>query len=191
MPLSHNRNANFINRIKVSMHKLADSKKANKHVHKENQSGRLKADEKRVQELANCFAEFECDPFDSTHTVVTTLHSGEVASVKLEEDFATTPTQGEKLVGDFFKERIFSRDKEFDATMQRNSRGSFTNQPKLEKNSNLMQNKTVEMENKVTVEVVSIAEKKVSLEEIMNHQITDECLSIFKTNGSIAKVQKS
>ena len=75
--------------------------------------------------------------------------------------------------------------------MHRNSRGSFTNQPKLEKNSNLMQNKTVEMENKVTVEVVSIAEKKVSLEEIMNHRITDECLSIFKTNGSIAKVQKS
>ena len=173
------------------MHKLADSKKANKHVHKENQSGRLKADEKGVQELGNCFAEFECDPFDSTHTVVTTLHSGDVASVKLEEDFATAPTLGEKLAGDFFKERIFSRDKEFDATMHRNSRGSFTNQPKLEKNSNLMQNKTVEMENKVTVEVVSIAEKKVSLEEIMNHRITDEFLSIFKTNGSIAKVQKS
>ena len=47
MLLSHTRNANFINRIRVSMHKLADSKKANKHVHKENETGRLKADEKR------------------------------------------------------------------------------------------------------------------------------------------------
>ena len=83
------------------MHKLADSKKANKHVHKQNQSRRLKVDEKGVQELANCFAEFECDPFDSTHTVVTTLHSGEVASVKLEEDFATAPTQGENLLATF------------------------------------------------------------------------------------------
>ena len=45
--LSHTSNANFINRIEVSMHKLADSKKANKHVHKENQTGRLKADVKR------------------------------------------------------------------------------------------------------------------------------------------------
>ena len=29
MLLSHSRNANFLNRIRVSMHKLADSKKAN------------------------------------------------------------------------------------------------------------------------------------------------------------------
>ena len=100
--LSQARNANFINRIRTSMHKLADSKKPNKHVHKENQTGRLKAHEKGVQDLANCFAEFKCDPFDSTHTVVTTLHSAEVASIKLEEDFASIHTQDEKLVADFF-----------------------------------------------------------------------------------------
>ena len=46
MLLSHTRNTNFINRIRVSMHKLTDSKKANKHVHKENLTGMLKADEK-------------------------------------------------------------------------------------------------------------------------------------------------
>ena len=58
-------------------------------------------------------------------------------------------------------------------------------------NSNPMQNKTVEMENKVMADVVSLsAEKKVSLEEI-NHWITDECLSIFNTNESMVKVQKS
>ena len=109
IPLSHTRNANFINRIRVSMLKLADSKKANKHVHKENQTGRFKADKKGVQDLVNCFVEFEYDPFDFTHTVVMTLYSEEVASVKLEEDFATTHTQGEKLVADFFEEQIFSR----------------------------------------------------------------------------------
>ena len=118
--LSHARNANFINRIRASMHKLADSKKPNKHVHNKNQTGRLKADEKGVQDLANCFVEFQCDPFDSMHTVVTTLHSAEVASVKLEEDFATIHTNGEKLFADFFKELIFSRDKEFDTIVHRN-----------------------------------------------------------------------
>ena len=71
MLLSHTRSANFINRISVSIHKLAGRKKANKHVHKENQAGRLKADKKGVHDLANCFVEFEYDPFDSTHTVVT------------------------------------------------------------------------------------------------------------------------
>ena len=40
MLLSHTRNVNFINRIRVSMHKLANSKKVNKHVHKENQTGK-------------------------------------------------------------------------------------------------------------------------------------------------------
>ena len=35
MLLSHAGNGNFINRIRVSMHKLADRKKANKYVHKQ------------------------------------------------------------------------------------------------------------------------------------------------------------
>ena len=59
MLLPHTRNANFMNIIRVSMHKLADSKKANKHVHKENHIGRLTADENGVQDLANYFPEFE------------------------------------------------------------------------------------------------------------------------------------
>ena len=54
-----------------------------------------------------------------------------------------------------------------------------------------MQNKTVEMENKAMAEVVSLSAEKVFLEEIMNHWITDECLSIFNINRSMAKVQKS
>ena len=175
MLLSHSRNANFLNRIRVSLHKLADSNKANKHVHKENQTGKLKADEKGVEDFAKCFVEFACDPFGSTHAVVTALHSGEVASVKFEEDFATTHTQGEKCFPDFFKERIFSRNKEFDEIMHRNLWGSFTNQPTSEKNFNPMQNKTVEKQNNAMAEVASLsAVKKVSLEEIMNHRITDE-----------------
>ena len=35
------------------------------------------------------------------------------------------------------------------------------------------------------------AETKVSLEKIMNHQITEEDLSIFNTNRRIVKFQKS
>ena len=68
--------------------------KFHQQVHKENQTVKLKADEKGVKDLTNLFAEFECDPFDSMHTVVTTLHSEEVASVKFKEDFATAHAQG-------------------------------------------------------------------------------------------------
>ena len=63
---SHAENANLINRIRVSMHKLADRKKANKYVHKENQTGRLKVDEKGFQDHVNSFVEFEYDQFDSS-----------------------------------------------------------------------------------------------------------------------------
>ena len=76
--------------------------------------------------------------------------------------------------------------------MHINSRGSFTNQPASKKNSNPMQNKTIEMENKVMAEVVSLsAEKKVSLEEIMNNRITDECISIFNPNGEVWSKSKN
>ena len=74
--------------------------------------------------------------------------------------------------------------------MHRNSRGSFTNHPTPEKNSNPMQNKTVQKENKAMAEVASLsAEKRVCFEKIMNHQITDQCYSIFTTNESSELVQ--
>ena len=73
--------------------------------------------------------------------------------------------------------------------MHRNSWESFTNQPELEENSNRMQNKTTEMDNNVIAELLSLsAEKKMSLEEIMNHLIIDECLFIFNTNTVMVKV---
>ena len=76
--------------------------------------------------------------------------------------------------------------------MHGNSWESFTNQPKSEKNSNRMQNKTAEMENNVIAELLSLnAEKKMSLEEIMNHSITDECLFIFNKNTVMVKVEIS
>ena len=73
--------------------------------------------------------------------------------------------------------------------MHRNSWESFTNQPELEENSNRMQNKTTEMDNNVIAVLLSLsAEKKMSLEEIMNHLIIDECLFIFNTNTVMVKV---
>ena len=81
-------------------------------------------DEKGVQDLANCFLEFECNPFDSTHTVETALPSGEVAIIKLEEGFATAHTQSEKLVVDFLRNGYFQAiNNLMHFTMHRSSRG--------------------------------------------------------------------
>ena len=62
---------------------------------------------KGVQDLANCIVEFECDPFDSTHTVVTTLHSGEVASVKLEKNLLPLIRSLKSLLPIFLKNEYF------------------------------------------------------------------------------------
>ena len=34
-------------------------------------------------------------------------------------------------------------------------------------------------------------DKKVSISSVMEHRLTEECLSLFDTNGSMVKVQKS
>ena len=62
---------------------------------------------KGVQDLANCIVEFECDPFGSTHTVVTTLHSGEVASVKLEKNLLPLIRSLKSLLPIFLKNEYF------------------------------------------------------------------------------------
>ena len=81
-------------------------------------------DKKGVQDLANCFLEFECNPFHSTRTVETALPSGEVAIIKLEEDFATAHTQSEKLVVDFLRNGYFQAiNNLMHFTMHRSSRG--------------------------------------------------------------------
>ena len=50
--------------------------------------------------------------------------------------------------------------------------------------------KVVEIENKAMSEVVlSSVEKKMLLKGITKHLVTEECLSIFITNGSSMRVQ--
>ena len=80
MLLCHSRNANFVNRIRVSLHKAANLKSSNSQFHKENAKRRLKSDELAVQDLESCIVEFDCNPFDPSYPTLRTLQSGEIAS---------------------------------------------------------------------------------------------------------------
>ena len=48
------------------------------------------------------------------------------------------------------------------------------------------------MENEAMSKIISdYCDSKVSLTEILQHRVTDECLSLFNTNGTMVKTQKS
>ena len=191
MLLCHTRNANFVNRIRISLHKAAELKSSKPNLHKENSKSRLKRDELAVQDLENCIVEFNCNPFDPSNATLKTLQSGEVATTDLQMDFATALEDGEKLLQIFFKDRMFSRNKPFDAVQHRNSRKSFSNPPR-NKNTSVPMSKSIVIENKDMSQIIVLcANNNISLETIMNFRVTDECLSIFDTNGSMVKVQKS
>ena len=87
---------------------------------------------------------------------------------------------------------MFSRNTPFDGVMHKNYRKNFSNPPRCKASSDTHQSKSIAMENKAMSEVIVLCSKNdVGLEEIMEYRVTDECLSIFNTNGTMVKVQKS
>ena len=108
-------------------------------------------------------------------------------------DFETAFEDGE-LVNNFITERMFSTNEQFHATMHRHKRYNFS-KPPANKNDNIKAPaKTTAMENKAFCEIIDLSEKcteKVKLVNIMQHRVTDECLSIFNVNGTMVKVVKS
>ena len=120
--------------------------------------------------------EFASDPFDLGNTTLRSLQSGQVASEELVKDFETAHTDGEKIVQEFFKQRMFSDTVPFSATIHRNSRLNFSMQS-ANKESISSSSKTDAMENKAMAEVIALAEnseEKFDLTEVMQYRITDE-----------------
>ncbi|MCH2406096.1 MAG: hypothetical protein MK200_07885 [Nitrosopumilus sp.] len=190
MLLSHTLTANYINRVRVSLHKVSNIKPAASK-HKENTSKRIKLDEHSIQDLDDCLIEFDCDPFDQSEIRLKTLHSGEFADINLQQDIKTALPDGEAQFHDFLKNRMFSRNVSFDATIHKNNRKNFLS-PIVSIKFPSKPAKSAAMENEAMSKVVSLCCKEnISLADIMEHRITEECLSIFNINGSMVKTQKS
>ena len=75
MLLSHVRNANLINRIRVCLHVIANMEETSR-CHAENSTSRLRIDEQAVKDLSSCINEFDCDPFNLTTLTLRSLQSG-------------------------------------------------------------------------------------------------------------------
>ena len=111
MLCAHIPSGDYINKLRATLHNICNMK-AYESGHKENTSTRLKTDELGVQDINSCIAEFNCDPFDPVNDRIRTLHSGQYASKDLEEGLLPAANDGEKQVIEFFKEQIFSREKD-------------------------------------------------------------------------------
>ena len=135
MLLTHTRTVNSVNRVRSSLHALANLKESSKG-HKENTTARLLLDEHAVQNLENCIKEFDCDSFGLTKLTLRSLQSGMLASDELVADFEMAHSDGDSLVQSFFKEQMFSNEKQFDATIHRNLRHSFSNHQLLKMHLN-------------------------------------------------------
>ena len=182
------RSTNYINQMRVTVHRIANIK-LYKSGHKENTSTRLKLDELAVQDVHECIVDFDCDPFDPDNDAIRSLQSGEIASMELQNDLLSAFEDGEEKLETFFKERVFSRIKEWG--IQKSNRKTFFS-TKSEKKISASINKTVKMENEAMSKVISdYCDSKVTLTEILQHRVTDECLSLFNTNGTMVKTQKS
>ena len=63
MLLIDSRNVNYVNRVRSSLHAIANST-ISKQQHTENTKTRIKRDEQAVKDICSCITELECDPFN-------------------------------------------------------------------------------------------------------------------------------
>ena len=104
-------NTNYINQLRVILHKIADMK-VYKSGHKENTATRIKFDELGVQDTDSCITDFDCDPFNHANVELPSLQSGQLVSEEVKDDLLSAFDDGENKVRAFFDERIFSRIKD-------------------------------------------------------------------------------
>ena len=138
MICAHIRSGNY-----MSLHRLSDMK-SYESGHKENTATRLKLDELGVQDLDSCIAEFNCDPFDPENIQLRTLQSGYYVSKEVEKDLLSAREDGERMIEEFFKERIFSKKKEW-GIKKRNRKTFLT--PAAGRKASYLKCKTAQMEN--------------------------------------------
>ena len=182
------KSTNYINQLRVKLHYIADMK-SYKSGHKENTASRIKLDELGVQNIDACIVEFNCDSFDPENVQLRSLQSGQLVSKEVEDDLLSVYKDGETKVKEFFEERIFTRIKEWG--ISKCNRKTFLNDNKNKKAS-VAKCKTAQVENDAMSRVISeYCGTDVTLIDILENWITDECLAVFNTNWTMVKTQKS
>ena len=182
------KSTNYINQLRVKLHYIADMK-SYKSGHKENTASRIKLDELGVQDIDACIVDFNCDPFDPENVQLRSLQSGQLVSKEVEDDLLSAYEDGETKVKEIFEELIFMRIEEWG--ISKCNRKTFLNKNN-DKKVSVAKCKTEQMENDAMSRVISeYCGTDITLIDILENRVTDECLAVFNTNGTMVKTQKS
>ena len=185
------RNVNNISRIRSTIKRnLKKKHRGIKHV--ECQRSRLKKDERAVQDIKSCLEEFETMPFVTSNPVLRTLQSAIVASDELIDDLKKAISEGDEQILLFLNERVYSKNSSIRGTIPKNKRIDFSNDF-LQQRPGGKREKANQMERDGLLSILNLAEKNniIDLVELLRNRITYECLSVFNSDGSMRKNQKS
>ena len=156
--------------------------KSYKSGHKENTASRIKLDELGVQDIDACIVDFNCDPFDPENVQLRSLQSGQLVSKEVEDDLLSAYEDGETKVKEIFEELIFMRIEEWG--ISKCNRKTFLNKNN-DKKVSVAKCKTEQMENDAMSRVISeYCGTDITLIDILENRVTDECLAVFNTNGN-------
>ena len=120
----HVKNANNISTVRHFLENQLDPIRA-KSTHKENAKSRLRIDEQCVQDVISLISMWECVLFDLQHQLLRSFQAGAYASKELIEDFESAYCDGEILVPDSIKERLFTKSKSIFDQHSKNKRKTF------------------------------------------------------------------
>ena len=175
------KSTNYINQLRVKLHYIADMK-SYKSGHKENTASRIKLDELGVQDIDACIVDFNCDPFDPENVQLHSLQFGQLVSEEVEDDLLSAYEDGETKVKEIFEELIFMRIEEWG--ISKCNRKTFLNKNN-DKKVSVAKCKTEQMENDAMSRVISeYCGTDITLIDILENRVTDECLAVFNTNGN-------
>ena len=132
----------------------------------------------------------ECNPFDPENQNLWTLQRGAYASEELINGFESAYENGDALVQDSINIRLISKSKPLFVPYPKYNRKTFINLkfPHLNK-----KHSQEEMETSALVATIDLSIKRDQelAKTIFEHTITENFLSIFNSNGTIRKCQKS
>lgn len=108
-------------------------------------------------------------------------------------DLKSAKVDGMKKIGEFLRDRVYFKVKSLKDRVPKNRCQNFTTDEVKKADNNIVKGKTEEMETKAMASVLDLIEERDSfkLEQVVQHRVTEESLSIFNTNGAMWKVQKS
>ncbi|CAL8328785.1 unnamed protein product [Merluccius merluccius] len=141
---------------------------------------RMREDEQCVQNLVACMHEFDSFPSDP-------------ATPTLIADFNSAHAAGEEKLTSFLRDRVFSKNTSLHACVPLSKRLMFAKGACTEKPVEELKARAAEMEWSALKAVINLVEvsQLVNLPELLEHCVVEDCVTLFNSNGTYRKTQKS